>query len=165
MFLTWQITCIALFPFWFGPVQRTTWLWLLETIRCPALHCGSGKEPPTSAKGFTLLTALFLLVGKCLSRTASGCKRDGKGKCVKRSSVEAVLWGMRTTFFLKDSHVFAHYKDLLWHTEIILGVFDPAQCLPQALQLTYLIYCWHLCGADTVWLSSRLTCLTVVCFF
>lgn len=71
----------------------------MEAVPCPAFHCGSGKEVSTSVKGLKVHTAHCCFAP---SRKASGSARrllqEGKGKCVKRSSVEAVLWGMRTLF-------------------------------------------------------------------
>lgn len=56
---------------------------------------------------------------------------------MKRSSVEAVLWGVRRTFFL-EFHISGPCNDFPWHTEIIFLSFCPAQCLLQALHLAYL---------------------------
>lgn len=55
-----------------------------------------------------------------------------------KSSVEALLWGMRRTFFL-ESHISAHCNDFPWHIEITFLSFSCAQCLLQALHLAYLI--------------------------
>lgn len=90
------------------------------------------------AQGLHLITAVFFLVGKCLSGSARRLWQEREDTCVKRSSVEAVLWGVRRTFFL-ESHISAHCTDFPWHTEIIFLSFCPAQCLLQNLNLAYLI--------------------------
>lgn len=95
--------------------------WLVETIPCPAFHCGSVKEVSTSVKGLKVhtaaLSAVFLLVWKCLRRGPWRWLEERQGKCMKKSSVEAVLWRMRNTVLL-ESHISAHCNNFPWHIEI-----------------------------------------------
>lgn len=110
-----------------------------NTMSCLLLWKWKGGVPVWRDSRFALLpTAVFLLVGKCLSGSARRLWQEREGKCVKRGSVEAVLWGVRRTFFL-ESHISGPCNDFPWHTEIIFLSFSPAQCLLQALHLAYLI--------------------------
>lgn len=125
--------------------------------------------PPNSAKGLNVHTThyYFLLEGKCVSSREACARRlwqDGKGKSAKRSSVEAVLWGMRRTFFLRFSHLCSLLRFPLAHRNhpsefLILH----SVCL-KLFSLPTLFLCRYLCGESIVWQSSRLTHFPVVCF-
>ena len=143
--------------------------WSVETIPCPAFHCASGKGLCTSVSGLKVHTTHYyfcssrkLFERKC-KHVQGGCDRMER---VSMRRVQLKLccgeWG--GLFFLKILTSLLTIKISFGTQKSPFWVFDPAQCVFQALQHAYLILMWHLCGEDIVWQSSRLTHLPVVCF-